>query len=49
MGFTPQQVGEMSLWQFTAASVGYAKGNGAEEKPSAPSDEEFFQYLEGTA
>lgn len=28
MGFTPQQVGAMSLWQFTAAVDGYARAHG---------------------
>ncbi|WP_323034106.1 GTA-gp10 family protein [Pararhodobacter sp.] len=27
MGFTPQEVGEMSLWQFLAALDGYAKAH----------------------
>ena len=38
MGFTPQQVDAMSMWQFMAATNGYAKSNGAEDKEK-PSDE----------
>lgn len=30
MGFTPQQVRQMSLWQFRAAASGYARANDAE-------------------
>jgi len=42
MGFTPQQVGEMSVWQFMAAVAGYAKANGADgsERPS----DEFLDW-----
>ena len=28
MGFTPSQVGEMSLWEFSACADGYAEANG---------------------
>lgn len=28
MGFSPRQVGEMSLWQFWACVEGYGKANG---------------------
>ena len=38
MGFTPQQVGEMSMWQFMAAADGYAKAHGSEDSEK-PSDE----------
>lgn len=46
MGFTPQQVDAMSMWQFMAAIEGYAKANGAEdsEKPS----EEFLDWALGS-
>ncbi len=36
----------MSLWQFQAAMVGYAKGNGADDKGEAPSDEDFLKAAE---
>jgi len=31
----------MSYWQFLAAVDGYAKANGAEDKPEPPTAEEF--------
>ncbi|MAM13021.1 MAG: hypothetical protein CML23_21735 [Rhizobiaceae bacterium] len=31
MGFSPQQVDAMSVWQFSAALDGYIKANSAEE------------------
>ena len=49
MGFTPQQVERMSLWQFSAAIAGYAKAQGGEEKTEAPTDEEFMRWIEGEA
>jgi hypothetical protein len=33
-------VDDLSLWEFTAAVNGWAKANGAESKPPAPTDEE---------
>lgn len=30
MGFTPQQVGDMSLWQFMACADGWARANSPE-------------------
>jgi hypothetical protein len=32
MGFTPQQVNEMSVWQFAAAAAGYIRANSTEKK-----------------
>lgn len=32
MGFTPQQVNEMSVWQFMAALDGYIAANSPEDK-----------------
>lgn len=40
MGFTPAEVGGMSLWQFGACADGYAKAHGAEESVAPPTDEE---------
>lgn len=41
MGFTPQQVEAMSLWQFAAAATGWARVNGVtEEKPASLSEAE---------
>jgi len=31
MGFTPQQVNEMSMWQFMAAVDGYVEANTADD------------------
>lgn len=31
IGFTPQQVDEMSMWQFYTAIDGYVKAHGAED------------------
>ena len=49
MGFTPQEVERMSLWQYSAAIAGYAKAQGGEEKTEAPTDEEFMRWIEGEA
>ncbi len=45
MGFSPAQVGEMSLWQFSAAWAGWRKANGPEEKPPAPTPEEHDELV----
>lgn len=45
MGFTPQQVDEMSLWQFACAVGGYAEAHGAEPAVTYPSDAEFAEAL----
>ncbi len=39
MGFTPQEVEAMSLWQFQAASVGWAEANGAKADGGLTQDE----------
>lgn len=41
MGFTPQQVGRMSLYQFAACVDGFNKMNSTEEMVDPPTDEEF--------
>jgi hypothetical protein len=33
----------MSLWQFQACMIGHAKGQGADDKGEAPSDEAFLE------
>ena len=33
MGFTPQQVDAMSMWEFGACSTGYAEAHGMSDKP----------------
>lgn len=35
----------MSLWQLTACADGWKAANGAEEKPEAPSEEEFHDMV----
>lgn len=47
MGFTAQEVDAMSPWQFAACADGFAKANGAEDKPEPPSDEEFLNWHYG--
>ena len=47
LGFTPCEVDQMSLWEFEACMAGYAKANGADEKPGAPSDDEFMAAAMG--
>jgi len=48
MGFSPQQVNAMSLWQFTAAAEGYRRSiSGEGEAVDAPSDERFRDFLAG--
>lgn len=42
MGFTPQQVGDMTMWQFMAAADGYAKANSSED--SEPPSEDFLEW-----
>jgi hypothetical protein len=44
MGFTPQQIGEMSLWQFTSIYVTYVKANSKEDNTVPDmSDEDIAQ------
>lgn len=41
MGFSPQQIGKMSLFQFAACVDGFNKANSTEETVDPPTDEEF--------
>lgn len=41
MGFTPQAVDEMSLWQFGAAANGYREAHAPAGQAPSLSDEEF--------
>ena len=36
MGFTPQQVGRMTLWEFSVCVSGWQKSQGVEEDPQMP-------------
>ena len=47
MGYTPREVGQMSLWEFMACSDGYARANGANSSPRAPTEAEFIKWTEG--
>lgn len=40
MGFTPLQVREMSLWEYSAVCAGYSGAQGGKPKTKAPSIEE---------
>lgn len=41
MGFTPQQVRLMSLWDLGQAWAGWKRANGAKDVPKGVSDAEF--------
>lgn len=44
MGFSPEQIGEMSLWQFTCIYVTYVKANSKEDNTVQDmSDEDIAQ------
>jgi hypothetical protein len=46
MGFTPQQVNDMSMWQFMAAFDGYARANGAKDKMSNAEADDLWKWLQ---
>lgn len=46
-GFTPQQVDQMSIWQFNAAIVGWIKANSpAKDELTEEQRDELFDWLE---
>ncbi len=45
MGFAPDQVDRMSLWQFMACLDGWKAAHGVEEKPAPPSADEFHDMV----
>ena len=47
MGFTPQDVGKMSVWQYMAALEGYIAANSSEDSKglSAKEEDELAQWL----
>lgn len=47
MGFTPQDVKKMSIWEFLFATDGWKKANGAGESDAveAPSEDEFYAMV----
>lgn len=47
MGFTPRQVDEMTLWEFTACAEGYnAAHSPTEQTRTPPSDEDHKRLME---
>ena len=46
MGFTPQQVNAMSMWQFLAAVDGYVRAQGGEDKMSSKEADDLFAWLQ---
>jgi hypothetical protein len=42
MGFAPEQVGRMSLYQFAACVDGFNRANSGEDSLEPPGDEEFL-------
>lgn len=50
MGFTPQQVNAMSIWQFLAAADGYIQANTSESQKNKLSESEqaeLFDWVRG--
>ncbi|MFI0844434.1 hypothetical protein [Mesorhizobium sp. IMUNJ 23232] len=49
MGFTPQQVNEMSIWQFMAAWDGYVEANDPEAgaRMSEAEAEDVWRWMQG--
>lgn len=46
MGFSPQQVDAMSMWQFMAAAEGYVKANsGGENELSSAEVDELWDWI----
>ncbi|UGX87124.1 hypothetical protein [Phyllobacterium meliloti] len=47
MGFTPQEVNAMSIWQFMAALDGYEKANssGEDKKLTEQEKDELFEWI----
>ncbi|UXN70892.1 hypothetical protein N8A98_06810 [Devosia neptuniae] len=42
---TPRDMDAMSLWEFTAMVDGYKAANSSDEKPEAPSADEFYAMV----
>lgn len=51
MGFTPQQVGQMSMWQFFAALNGFIAANTSKDgnKLSESEADDLFEWIERDA
>lgn len=48
MGWPPSAVSSASLWQFQAASVGFAEANGGHREMDAADRAELSALLDGT-
>lgn len=49
MGFSPQQVREMSIWQFTAAWDGFVQANSPEDKGLSDAEvDDLWEWIEST-
>lgn len=46
MGFTPREIEDMSLWQFEAAVVGYAKQFGDDSGMTETEADDLFDWLQ---
>lgn len=47
MGFTPNQIREMSLWDLSQSWAGFKRANGIVDKPKAPTEAEFDAAIAG--
>lgn len=45
MGFTPQQIREMSLWDLSQAWSGFKRASGVKDAPRFPTDDEFERAI----
>lgn len=46
MGFTPREVDQMSLWEFSAASGGFMKANSSDETLSSEQAEALAAWID---
>jgi hypothetical protein len=47
MGFTPQEVDRMSIWQFAAVASGFARANSASsDKLSQTEKDSLFEWID---
>lgn len=45
MGMSPNEVAGTSMWRLMSAYRGYRKANGLDDRPSAPTEDEFEQAV----
>ena len=50
MGFTPQQVDEMSMWQFQSAAEGFTRANdpNAAKELTAAETEDLWKFVQAS-